>query len=167
MSEVASQLLNYSQKKSRAVSSRAYRSVLPASNGSAQFNMGSTINFDLGSNQSNTFYDFQNTYLEFTILNHGVGGDIQFDGNIGALSCIRKIEILTSGITLYSLDNWNVLLSAFFDTDVGRAYRDNQGAVLFGTKSATAGGMAIANNKKRTICFPLFLASTTLRPSRR
>ena len=56
MSEVATHLLNYNDKKRRGVSSRAYRSVIPSSNGTG-FVCGNTINIDFAGNNPNSYYD--------------------------------------------------------------------------------------------------------------
>ena len=102
MTEVATHLLNFADKKRRGVSSRAYRTVIPSSNGTT-FNCGNTINIDFAGNNPSTYFDFQSSYLQFTITNNDAA-DIKLEGGVGGYGLIRKIEALVSGQTLFSID---------------------------------------------------------------
>ena len=125
MSEVATHLLNYNDKKRRGVSSRAYRSVIPSSNGTT-FVCGNTINIDFAGNNPNTYYDFQNSYLQFTITNND-GAAIKLEGGVGGYGLIRKIEAVVSGQTLFSIDNYSTLLDYFMDSEVNSNFKNTTG----------------------------------------
>jgi hypothetical protein len=155
MSEVATHLLNYNDKKRRGVSSRAYRSVIPSSNGTT-FVCGNTINIDFAGNNPNTYYDFQNSYLQFTITNND-GAAIKLEGGVGGYGLIRKIEAVVSGQTLFSIDNYSTLLDYFMDSEVNSNFKNTTGAIQFATNSLKFSGTPIASNASKKVCLPLVL----------
>ena len=156
MTEVATHLLNFADKKRRGVSSRAYRTVIPSSNGTT-FNCGNTINIDFAGNNPSTYFDFQSSYLQFTITNND-GADIKLEGGVGGYGLIRKIEALVSGQTLFSIDNYNVLLDYSMDSEVSDVFKDTTGQIQFGTNSLKFTGTTIAaNGGQKKVCLPLVL----------
>jgi hypothetical protein len=69
MSEASSHLLDYDDKRLRAMSSRSYRTKQSAVNGNQFTSGGSVIQFDLPANQDKTFLDFENSYILVEVEN--------------------------------------------------------------------------------------------------
>jgi hypothetical protein len=129
--------------------------VIPSSNGTT-FNCGNTINIDFAGNNPSTYFDFQSSYLQFTITNND-GAAIKLEGGVGGYGLIRKIEALVSGQTLFSIDNYNVLLGYFMDSEVSDIFRDTTGQIQFGTNSLKFTGTTIAAGASKKVCLPLCL----------
>ena len=107
MAEVATSFLNYADKKRQALSSKSYRTIIPSAQG-GKFSLGQTVTINLAGNMSNSFYDFQNSYLMFKVANTHTNKTHRLEGGCGAYSLIRKLEIISNGTTLESIDNYNV-----------------------------------------------------------
>jgi hypothetical protein len=158
MAEVASNLLNYSPEgtRRRAVSSRGYRTLTPASNGS-NFIAGNTINIDLPGNVQNTFFDFGSSYLKLRIQNDGTGAAMALEGGSGIYSMIKKIELVSGSSVLSTIDEYGALVNKFLTSDAAQQFKINTGAILAGTNSLPVSGTSIANNAFQTFCIPLVL----------
>ena len=143
-SEACTHLLAYGSKRLRAMNSRSYRVVSPATNTSSA-TLGQTIEFRIPGNQMASFLDNSTMYFKFQVANNN-GANISLEGKSGAYALIKKIDILTSGQTISSVDNYNVLHSCFVDTDTSIQYSANVGKVLYGA-GATKGhlGGAVPN----------------------
>lgn len=152
MAEANSSLMNYSNMKRRAVSSKAIRQKIPSSNGTT-FTLGQTINIDLPANVANTFFDFNLSYLSFKILN-GDGQTATFDKS--AYSLINRLQVLTGGQVISDLQNYNVLAAALFDLDVSPSYKANVGNILLGT-TAKQQGISMLSADKHSFALPLIL----------
>lgn len=149
--------LNYADVPPRATSSRAIRTEVTPSNGNT-YQMNQTIIFDLPSNVSNTFADFQSSYVRLNFTNND-GDAINFEGG-GFPACIRRCELLLGGATLASIDNFGVLYQMMLDLDTSGQFRSNAGARLFGAANSGL-GESIAAAATRQICFPLLLLPIT------
>ena len=157
-SEASTHLLAYGSKRLRAMNSRSYRVVSPSTNTSSA-TLGQTVEFRIPGNQMASFLDNSTMYFKFQVANNN-GADIQLEGKSGAYALIKKIDILTSGQTISSVDNYNVLHSTFIDTDTSLQYGAQVGAVLFGANGgATAGsvGSTIAAGANRTFVLPFVM----------
>lgn len=157
MAETATQLLNYNDKAMRGVSSRAYRTKTPPSNGQS-FTMGQTINIDLPAGQMRTFFDFGNSYLRLNLANSDTT-DITLEGGNGILNLIKKLEIVVSGQTISSIDNYNILCDMLLDLDSSDDFKNNTGALLMGTGSGDKfdKGITMGENTNQNFAFALLL----------
>tara|TARA_R110002153_G_scaffold231214_6_gene384449 strand:+ start:1609 stop:2991 length:1383 start_codon:yes stop_codon:yes gene_type:complete len=160
-SEVFSQSLAYPQMKQRAISSRSFRTKISPSN-SQSFTMGQTINLDLPSNMSGTYYNYNQMYLKFKVTN-GDATAVTLD-RAGAACLIKRIQIQTAGANLYDCDKWNVLYTALMDTEASAEWKGSIGNILTGTSGSNLGGETIGAAGERTFCIPMVLnplANTT------
>ena len=156
--EVASNLLNFSPEgtRRRAVSSRGYRTLTPSSNGSS-FNASQTINVDLPGNVSNTFFDFGSSYLKLRLTNND-GAAIKLEGGCGIYGMIKKLEIVTGGNVISTIDEYGALVDKFLTSDAANQFKNNAGGVLAGTNGAGKfTGTTIAAGASQTFCVPLVL----------
>ena len=154
MAEVATSFLNYADKKRQALSSKSYRTIIPSAQG-GKFSLGQTVTINLAGNMQNSFYDFQNSYLMFKVANTHTDKTHRLEGGCGAYSLIRKLEIISNGTTLESLDNYNVLVDMMLDQDSSHSWKNNQGKVLMGTGRSKANGRVLDESQK--FCLPLIL----------
>ena len=118
MTEATSHLLDYDDKRMRAMSSREYRTKQPAVNGNQFLSGGSVIQFDIPANQGRTFLDMEASYILVEVENTGTAtpaNDITLEGKNGIYSMIDKIECLTAGQTLFTLDKMGLLQSIMTD----------------------------------------------------
>ena len=114
--EASSHLLDYDDKKMKSMSSRSYRTKQPAVNGSQFTSGGSVIQFDIPANQQKTFLDMEASYIKVDITNTAAAatGSVAFEGKNGVYAMIDKVECLTAGQTLFTLDKYGVLQRRFF-----------------------------------------------------
>lgn len=154
MAEVATSFLNYADKKRQALSSKSYRTIIPSAQG-GKFSLGQTVTINLAGNMSNSFYDFQNSYLMFKVANTHTNKTHRLEGGCGAYSLIRKLEIISNGTTLESIDNYNVLADMMLDQDSSHSWKNNQGKVLMGTGRSKSNGRVLDASQK--FCLPLIL----------
>lgn len=156
-SEASTHLLAYGSKRLRAMNSRSYRVVSPSTNTSSA-TLGQTVEFRIPGNQMASFLDNSTMYFKFQVANNN-GANIQLEGKSGAYALIKKVDILTSGQTISSVDNFNVLHSAFVDTDTSIQYGAQVGAVLFGAGGAgeAAVGQTIANGANASFVLPFVM----------
>lgn len=159
--DVASEALDYNNIKRRAMASRSYRVRIPTSNATS-FTQGQTMFLDLPSNLSGTFMDMTQTYIRFKVTYAAGAGPtkIALDKAAG-YSLFQRISCITSGQQIFDLNNYNVLVSAFMDTDASNDWKGNAGNVLCGTTAACPHGetfqIANASTVTRTYCLPFIL----------
>lgn len=153
-SEAASHLLSYASKRLRAMNSRSYRVVSPSTNTSSA-TLGQTIEFRIPGNQMASFLDNSTMYFKFQVANSD-NTAISLEGKSGAYALIKKIDILTSGQTISSVDNFNVLHSCFVDTDTSVQYGNNVGKVLAGQANGAV-GQQIANGGSASFVLPFVM----------
>ena len=152
-SEASTHLLAYASKRLRALNSRSYRVVSPSTNTSSA-TLGQTIKFRIPGNQAASFLDNATMYIKFNVANSG--SNFNLEGKSGAYAFIKKIDILTSGQTISSVDNYNVLHSCFIDTDTSVQYGNNVGSVLSGMNN-TAVGQLIGNGTNADFVLPFVM----------
>ena len=152
-SEASTHLLAYASKRLRALNSRSYRVVSPSTNTSSA-TLGQTIEFRIPGNQAASFLDNATMYIKFNVANSG--SNFNLEGKSGAYAFIKKIDILTRGQTISSVDNYNVLHSCFIDTDTSVQYGNNVGSVLSGMNN-TAVGQLIGNGTNADFVLPFVM----------
>lgn len=159
MSEASSHLLDYDDKKMRAMSSRQYRTKQPAVNGNQFLSGGSVIQFDVPANQARTFLDMEATYILVEVENVGTTAneDLTFEGKGGVFAMIEKIECLTAGQTLFTLDGYGTLQSVKTDVETSAIYGGGVGAVLLGSGAVPYAGTQLDHTDKKTCAIPLQL----------
>lgn len=161
MTEATSHLLDYDDKRMRAMSSRSYRTKQAAVNGNQFLSGGSVIQFDIPANQGRTFLDMEASYILVEVENTGAGtpaNDITLEGKNGIYAMIDKIECLTAGQTLFTLDKMGLLQSIMTDIETNTLYGSNVGKVLQGSSASAFGGdVIIGGGGKRTYALPLQL----------
>ena len=162
MTEATSHLLDYDDKRMRAMSSRSYRSKQPAVNGNTFLSGGSVIQFDIPANQGRTFLDMEASYILFELENTGgatPANDITLEGKNGIYAMIEKIECLTAGQTLFTLDKMGLLQSIMTDIETNSLYGGNVGQVLQGSSAGAFSGDTLlgAGGVKKTYALPLQL----------
>lgn len=153
MEETYSESLAYPMQKKRAVSSRSFRTRIPAGNGST-FAPGSVINIDLPGNLAGQFYNFNQMYLKFEVTLAGANGKLDRAGGYGF---IKRQQFMTTGANISDLNNFNVLATALMDTDASMEYKASTGNILLGTVGDSLTGETIANGTTRTFCLPMIL----------
>lgn len=151
--ETYSEALAYPNQKKRAVSSRSFRTRIPAGNGSS-FAPGSVINIDLPGNLAGQFYNFNQMYLKFKVT--VTGADATLD-RCGAYGFIKRQQIMTTGANIADLNNFNVAACAIMDTDASMEYKASSGNILLGTQGDTLKGDSIAQDEEVTFCLPMIL----------
>lgn len=159
--EAITHLLSYGRKKLRAMSSRSYRVVSPSTNTSSA-PLNSVVEFKIPGNQMAAFLDNNSMYFKFVVKNNSgnAAHTFAFEGKGGAYGLIKKLEIITSGQTIDTIDEFGVLFSALADTDSSVVHRTNNGAVMYGTSADAHTGAAVAGaGGERTIVLPFVLNS--------
>jgi hypothetical protein len=154
--DAISESLDYNNIKRRAVASRSYRVKLAPSNGSI-FQPSGTINFDLPSNLAGTYIDFSQTYIRFNVSYVGTNASKGYLPKCGAYSLMQRVQCVTSGQSIFDLNNYNVLAACLMDTDTSQEWRGNIGNVLAGTMSAVPRGEYIDGGITRNYCLPFVL----------
>ena len=153
--DAISESLDYNNIKRRAVASRSYRVKIAPSN-NQNFGPSGTINFDLPSNLAGTFIDFSQCYLRFNVSFSGTNASAYLP-KCGAYSLMQRVQCVTSGQSIFDLNNYNVLAACLMDTDTSQEWRSNIGNVLTGTMGAVPRGEYVDNTTTRTYCLPFVL----------
>lgn len=151
--ETYSEALAYPQQKKRAVSSRSFRTRLPATNGST-FAPGSVINMELPGNLAGQFYNPNQMYVKLEVEVTGAAATLD---RCGAYGLIKRQQMMTTGANINDLNNFNVLATALMDTDASMEYKGSTGNIMIGTVGDSLTGETIPNNTTRTFCLPFIL----------
>jgi len=164
MAEIMSQVLDYGRQKQEASKSEIERTIIPASNGNS-FQAGQVCEIQVGGNQPmGYFLDWQSSYLKLTVTNNAAtaGETLTLTGGAGVYNMISKIEVLSSGYTLCSIDNYNKLLNMLSDMQLSENYKNETGALLAGmaysedeTANALGGIVLDGAGGTETFCIPL------------
>lgn len=159
MGEASTHLLDYDDKRMRAMSSRSYRTKQPAVNGNQFVSGGSVIQFDIPANQARTFLDMEASYILVEVENLAGAdtGNVVFEGTNGIYAMIDKVECLSAGQTLFTVDKYGVLQSVMASMENNTLYGANAGAVLQGSSGSAYAGVALTHGNKRTFAIPLQL----------
>lgn len=157
--EASSHLLDYADTRMRAMSSRSYRTKQPAVNGNQFVSGGSVIQFDIPAMQQKTFLDMEASYMLVEVENLATvaTGNVALEGKNGIYAMIEKIECLTAGQTLFTLDKYAVLHSVMADIETTTIYGENVGKVLQGSSENAFDGVPILYTDKKTFAIPLSL----------
>jgi hypothetical protein len=159
MGEASTHLLDYDDKRMRAMSSRSYRTKQPAVNGNQFVSGGSVIQFDIPANQARTFLDMEASYILVEVENLATvpTGSVSFESKNGIYAMIDKVECLSAGQTLFTVDKYGVLQSVISGMETNTLYGANQGEVLQGSGGGAYTGVALIAGAKRTVAIPLQL----------
>jgi len=156
--EAMTHLLAYNRKKLRAMSSRSYRVVSPSTNTSSA-PLNSVVEFRIPGNQMAAFLDNNSCYFRFNVKNNDADEALTFEGKAGAYGLIKKLEILTAGQTIDSVDEFGVLFSCLADTDSSTTYGGNNGKILYGSSNLPFGDQSVGAASSKVVCLPLVLNS--------
>lgn len=159
MAELMSQTMDYTKMRQKATASMATRNIYSATNGNT-FSMGQTIEIQIPGNVSNTFLDWESSYLKLTITNNDTAA-IKFSSSAGVYSLIRKVEILSSGMTLCSIQDYDKLVSLYSDIQFSATHKNDSINLTQGVVSSEASNfddnIVLAAGNSRTFCLPLHL----------
>ena len=145
--EAASQRLNYMDKKSRAISSRASRTIL-APSGASISGPGGVTTITIPGNQVATFMDWQNSYLRFTVKNNSTDKKITLES---AWALIATLEILADGQTVSAIQNYGAAVHQYLKSEVGYDWSLGLGKGLAGIEQDIPFGAS----SSRTLSIPL------------
>ena len=153
MSDAMAESLNFPSVKRRSVASRSYRVKISPSNGQ-NFKASQTVNIDLPSNLAGTYINWNQCYLKMKVKATTNGFTLD---RCGAAGFIQRVDCYTAGAQIFSLNNWNVLMTILMDGDSSPAYKAGVGNVLLGTNGGFQAGETIAAATERTYCVPFVL----------
>ena len=126
-------MVNFSDHKKQSASSQLERVVLSASNGST-FSAGQSSDIVIPGNM-NAFWDSHQSYLRFSInytRTSVADGHNLVLGTNGVFNCIKKIEILASGVTVSSCDEYAKLMNLVLDSDQSSDHQNGSSSVQYG-----------------------------------
>lgn len=159
--EVGTSVLNYTEVKQKALSSKLIRTIRPSSN-STSFTMGQTINFETEANAEGMYLDAGASYMKFIITNNSASS-ITIDNS--AYGLINRLMITTAGQTICDLQHYNVLMNALMGLNVGGQYVNNIGKALMGAggdANLHAKGATLTNGQSIQVCLPLALSPLSM-----
>lgn len=137
--------------KAQAIKARSYSYHVPASNGTT-FAPQSIVRLDLPTGRPGTYLNQEQSYLRFKVKNNS-SALVSFDKHASCV--IQRLEIYHASNLLESIDNYNVLYSAFLDLQVGDEMRSNGMSIAGGSVSDALGREIAANGGTATVCIPL------------
>jgi hypothetical protein len=115
--DAISESLDYNNIKRRAVASRSYRVKLAPSNGSVNSSLLVLSTSILPSNLAGTYVDFSQCYIRFNVSYTGTNASKAYLPKCGAYSLMQRVQCVTSGQSIFDLNNYNVLAACLMDTD--------------------------------------------------
>lgn len=128
-----SSMLSYRDHKKRSAGGSIERVILPAVNGST-FRCGQSIDIVIPGN-TDGFMDAHNSYLRFKINYDrkatAVGHRLRLPTN-GVFNLFKRIELIASGVTISSIDEYSRLANLVLDFDMTDNHRIRAGAVQYG-----------------------------------
>lgn len=152
MSDALAESLNYASQKRRSVASRSYRVKISPVNGQ-NFSAGQTVNFDLPSNLSASYINWNQSYLKYKVT--AATNPITVDK---AASCfISRVQCMTAGAQIFDCPSWNVLMNVLLDTDSSPGYKAGYGNILMGTQGSNPAGEVLDAGVARVFCVPFTL----------
>lgn len=133
-------MVDYNNHKKQSASSQLERVILSASNGSS-FSNGQSTDIVLPGN-TQAFFDAHSSYLRFSInynrTSANGGHDLCLAPN-GVFNCVKKIEILASGVTIASVDEYAKLINTVLDSDQSSTHQKGASSVQYGGGSGVTG----------------------------
>jgi len=128
-----SSMLAYKDHKKRSAGGSIDRVIIPASNGNS-FKVGQTVDLVIPGNTSG-FMDSHSSYLRFKINYDRQANTAGYRlrlGTNGVYGLFKRVELLASGVTISSIDEFSRLSQLVLDTDMTDAHRFGAGAVQYG-----------------------------------
>ena len=152
--------LNF-QPKQPGASSRSYRTIVLPINSGAQ-NPGDVTKFDIPVGRQNAYIDTSETYLTFQVKNTGTA-TFNLDGS--AYCFFNRLDILSQGQVLETIQNYNVLCNTLLDLQQDALVSTTSGTIHMGTGYDTVEsqniakfGQALATNTVQDFSIPLSLS---------
>jgi len=150
--------LNFTPKSAGA-SSRSYRTIVLPINSGAQ-NAGDVTKFDIPCGRQNAYIDTSETYLLFQVKNTGATA-FNLDGS--AYCFFNRLDVLSQGQVLESIQNYHVLCNALLDLQADSMTAMNSGSIYLGTDTSTTqnvlkSGASIASGAVQDFAIPLALS---------
>jgi len=150
--------LNFTPKSAGA-SSRSYRTIVLPINSGAQ-NAGDVTKFDIPCGRQNAYIDTSETYLLFQVKNTGATA-FNLDGS--AYCFFNRLDVLSQGQVLESIQNYHVLCNALLDLQADSMTAMNSGSIYLGTDTSTTqnvlkSGASIASGAVHEFAIPLALS---------
>ena len=153
--------LNF-KPKSPGAASRSYRTIVTPLNSGNQ-NPGDVTKFDIPVGRHNTFIDTSETYFMFQLKNSSGTQAFNLDGS--AYCLINRLDVLSQGQVLESIQNYNVLCNTLLDLQADGVVASTSMSVHSGTAFDSADalnvdkfGQTIAVNAVQDFALPLALS---------
>ena len=131
--------LNF-QPKQPGASSRSYRTIVLPINSGAQ-NPGDVTKFDIPVGRQNAYIDTSETFLLFQCKNTGTA-TFNLDGS--AYCFFNRLDVLSQGQVLESIQNYNVLCNTLLDLQQDALVSTTSGTIHMGTGYDTVESQNIA-----------------------
>lgn len=128
-----SSMLAYQDHKRRSAGGSIDRVIIPASNGNS-FRVAQSCDLIIPGNTSG-FMDSHSSYLRFKInydRKANTAGHRLRLGTNGVYGLFKRVELLASGVTISSIDEFSRLSQLVLDTDMTDAHRLGAGSVQYG-----------------------------------
>ena len=145
--------------KQPGASSRSYRTIVLPINSGAQ-SSGDVCKMDIPVGRPNAYIDTSETYLLFQVKNTGSAA-FSLDGS--AYCFFQRLDVLSQGQVLETIQGWNVLCNTLFDLQADSMTAMNSGSIYMGTDSSTTqnvlkSGQSIAAGGVQDYAIPLALS---------
>jgi len=142
--------------KAPGAPARSFRQVLnPINSGSAS--PGDVVKFDIGVGRPNQFIDTSETLFQFGVLNGTANDAFNLDGS--AYCFINRLDVLSAGSVLETIQGYNVLTNTLLDLQVGSAAASpmsiNLGTIFAGSLNYDKTGKQIAKSGTGEFSLPL------------
>jgi hypothetical protein len=133
-----SSMLAFKDHKKRSAGGSIERVILPAVNGNS-FRCGQSIDLVIpGSTEG--YMDTHNSYLRFKInydrKTNTAGHRLRLPTN-GVYCLFKRVELIASGVTISSIDEYSKLCNLVLDMDMTENHRVGSGAVQYGMGAST------------------------------
>ena len=164
-----SSMLNFPHHRQRASGGDLQRVIQPSVNGSS-FKFSQSIDLVIPGNQSG-YMDIHSSYVRLKIAYDRKGTEATHALTLspdGVFSFFSKIELLSSGTTISSIDEYSKLASIALSGDCNIATRAGPAAVQYGMggtkgydlgKSSAADGTGTIATEEVTLSFPLLMTA--------
>lgn len=133
-----STMLSYRDHKKRSAGGSIDRVILPAVNGSS-FKCGQSVDIVIPGN-TDGFMDAHNSYLRFKInydkQANTAAHRLHLPTN-GIFNLFKRIELIASGVTISSIDEYSRLANLVLDFDMTDIHRTRAGGVQYGMGADT------------------------------
>ena len=146
--------------KSPATASRSYRTTINPIGGASGNQPGNILKFDIPVGKVGTFIDTSETLLQFSVQNSG-NLPIILDGS--AYCFFSRLDVLSMGQVLESIQAYNVLCNTLFDLQSSGTMGVTSGNINLGMETSTTqnfnkAGVTIPAGQSRDFCIPVALS---------